>query len=446
MALPSREAKFAALWEVLMDVGSDKSTERSPAALLAEVLGAGGCVHPIRISGTVVNGATGELRTSRMKLACKDRRAVLCPSCAALYQADAWILVSTGLIGGKGVAPEVASHPRVFMTLTAPSFGAVHRSVGTRRCSQRRGTCEHGLERTCRTVHDPEDPVVGSPICPSCFDYHAAVLWNAQATRLWNRTVQELARQIGAIANKSRDAVTSEVRLSYLRVAEFQRRGLVHLHVMLRADGRGDGTPPPPAWLDASVLADGAGHTIRRVRWLGALGASLFWGDQFDVAMLDDLEGQDQAKVASYFAKYATKTTGDGTALARRFRSFDDVRHASLTDHERRLVETAWQLHRIPELRHLNLRQHAHAFGYRGQLLTKSRGYSTTFGALRGVRAAYMAKGGSSDPQESSFSYDGRGYDHDRAAELAVVLAEMRAEHRRDLRAQRVANGTEVAR
>jgi hypothetical protein len=57
-----------------------------------------------------------------------------------------------------------------------------------------------------------------------------------------------------------------------------------------------------------------------------------------------------------------------------------------------------------------------------------------------------MAKGGSSDPQESSFSYDGRGYDHDRATELAVVLAEMRAEHRRDLRAQRVANGTEVAR
>jgi hypothetical protein len=39
---------------------------------------------------------------------------VLCPACADLDQADAFILVATGLYGGKGVVEEVDGHPRVF--------------------------------------------------------------------------------------------------------------------------------------------------------------------------------------------------------------------------------------------------------------------------------------------------------------------------------------------
>ncbi len=56
--------------------------------------------------------------------ACGNRRASVCPACARTYQYDAYQLLRAGLSGGKGVPETVATHPAVFVTLTAPSFGA----------------------------------------------------------------------------------------------------------------------------------------------------------------------------------------------------------------------------------------------------------------------------------------------------------------------------------
>jgi hypothetical protein len=78
------------------------------------------------LRGEFVNAATGEVNERPLLVACKDRRALLCPSCSYLYKADAWIVVSTGLIGGKGVPASISNHPRLILTLTAPSFGSVH--------------------------------------------------------------------------------------------------------------------------------------------------------------------------------------------------------------------------------------------------------------------------------------------------------------------------------
>jgi len=329
----------------------------------------------------------------------------------------------------------VARHPKVFVTLTAPSFGRVHRSVPLRRCQRTVDRCRHGVSQGCSVVHEPEDPLVGTPLCARCFDYESAVLWNAQVTRLWNRSAQELLRELGVRTEKQRDEVEASVRLSYLKVAEFQRRGLVHLHAILRLDGRGGGTPPPPPCFDAAVLADAATAVARGVTWRGVGGTRLCWGRQFDVTVVSE---DSPGRVASYLAKYSTKTTGDSSELARRFTSLEAVRRAKLPSHERAFVECAWRMSRRPELKHLRLDRHAHSFGYRGQLLTKSRGYSTTFGALRQVRAEFMDQGSGGDPTTSSFHYDGRGYDHARAERLARVLAEMRAEERRDRRAARL--------
>lgn len=96
------------------------------ARLLREVEVSGNCSHPIRLSGEMVNIATGEVNSGALRVACKDRRQVVCPACSDVYQTDAWILVAAGLNGGKGVSEEVGRHPRLFVTLTAPSFGAVH--------------------------------------------------------------------------------------------------------------------------------------------------------------------------------------------------------------------------------------------------------------------------------------------------------------------------------
>ena len=94
--------------------------------LLRELQGSSNCSHPIRLRGEIVNTATGEVSERDLRVACKDRREVICPACSYLYRADTWILVSTGLVGGKGTPVEVGTHPRLFVTLTAPSFGAVH--------------------------------------------------------------------------------------------------------------------------------------------------------------------------------------------------------------------------------------------------------------------------------------------------------------------------------
>ncbi len=54
--------------------------------------------------------------------ACGNRRASVCPSCSATYQADSFQLLAAGLRGGKGVPETVAAHPRLFVTFTAPSL------------------------------------------------------------------------------------------------------------------------------------------------------------------------------------------------------------------------------------------------------------------------------------------------------------------------------------
>src|SRR5215208_2486176 len=102
-----------------------------------QVAATGYCVHPVRLRGRVdhANPATGEIRTvystdrepdATLLKACGNRRASVCPSCSATYQADSFQLLAAGLRGGKGVPETVNAHPRLFVTFTAPSFGKVH--------------------------------------------------------------------------------------------------------------------------------------------------------------------------------------------------------------------------------------------------------------------------------------------------------------------------------
>jgi hypothetical protein len=70
---------------------------------------------------------------------CGNRRATVCPHCSKVYQRDAYQIVRSLLVGGKGVPETVAQHPAVFPTLTAPSFGEVHTRVAQRHtCTDRR--------------------------------------------------------------------------------------------------------------------------------------------------------------------------------------------------------------------------------------------------------------------------------------------------------------------
>lgn len=413
--------------------------------LLHEVELAGSCSHPIRLAGEMVDLETGEVSNRFLRVACKDRRQVICPACSYLYKADAWVLVALGLMGGKGIPEDVGRHPRLFVTLTAPSFGPVHTIKSQGQCvtaphwvRDERGAgidgverCAHGRERVCHVRHDPDDPRLGSPLCEGCFDYPGAVIWNAHASRLWEATYVTLRRKLASAAGIPQRGLSEVARLNYLKVAEMQRRGLAHLHAVIRADGPEHSESEPPAWLDAALLASTLRSTVASVR-VRALDESVVrWGREWRIS---DLSAGDESalKAAGYVAKYATKTTDGTLELARRFTSRRQILQLVDHPHSRRLALTAWDLARRADLEALHLRHHAHAFGFTGQLITKSRGYSLTFATLRAARAAYMAGRNDHLALAGTFHYDGRGYDHPRAADLAEVLFAMQCELRQE--------------
>ena len=364
-----------------------------------------GCTSPIRLVGESIaaSASSGEVLARRsteaeapgfVLTACGNRRASRCPPCSEIYRRDAYFLVAAGLTGGeaKGVSPSVASHPVVFATLTAPSFGSVHRRVvrGARvlRC-RTTGTaeqCEHGVSARCLDRHAEGDFRIGQALCPDCYDYEAAAVWNAAFGSLWRRTVTYLPRELAALARLSVRALRSQVRVTYAKVAEFQARGVVHVHTVVRLDGPDGPETAPTAWATAQRLAEAVGRAAARVSVTveGSSGRELVvrWGEQIDVRPItpDLADGSvSQTAVAGYIAKYATKDAQVAGGLDRRIRYERQIQLADVTEHARRLMSSAWGL--SPRW--------AHSFGFRGHFLTKGRRYSVTFRALRGARAAF---------------------------------------------------------
>jgi hypothetical protein len=199
------------------------------------------CHHPIRLAGRVeqADPTTGEVRQvydseaepdGVLLKACGTRRDSRCPSCAATYRADAYQLLAAGLRGGKGVPDTVTGHPRLFVTFTAPSFGKVHSRKAQGRLvlpchPYRQGqTCPHGRRAGCWHRHDQDDPRLGEPLCPRCYDAEAQVLWNALAPELWRYTTTYLDRTLARLVGLTEGELRQLVRVSYAKVAEFQRR------------------------------------------------------------------------------------------------------------------------------------------------------------------------------------------------------------------------------
>jgi hypothetical protein len=440
---------------------------------------AGYCHHPIRLAGRVEHAdrQTGEVRTvydsdrepdGVLLKACGTRRESRCPSCAATYRADAYQLLAAGLKGGKGVPETISGHPRLFVTFTAPSFGHVHSRRAQGRLvlpchPYRQGArCPHGQRAGCWHRHDQDDPRLGKPLCPSCYDAQAQVLWNALAPELWRRTTiavqRALARQVGVGEAELRRLV----RISYAKVAEFQRRGAIHFHAVIRLDAATDCRcpgclVPPPEGFTAAVLEGALRQATPAVRvpcppvdgWPDRFAR---WGEQLDVRNVTRADGEagelSAEQVAGYIAKYTTKATESfGAGLDRRIVA-DDLDHLDkLPAHVAELVRAAWELGGRPELEGLRLRAWAHMLGFGGHWSTKSRRYSTTFTVLRRARVAFAkrrrASGGipldawgrPEDDQAvvlvTSWLYVGAGYETEGERWLALSAAARAREQRR---------------
>src|SRR5262249_60710062 len=133
----------------------------------------------------------------------------------------------------QALPESVALHPCVFAPSTAPPSGPVHTRAEASnglvaRCRPRRKAsfCPHGRRISCGQRHKQDDPCLGRPLCPDCYDYNAAVVWNGHAPELWRRTVIGIRRQLAKLARQD----GAPIRLSYAKDAEFHPPRLTHYH------------------------------------------------------------------------------------------------------------------------------------------------------------------------------------------------------------------------
>jgi hypothetical protein len=410
----------------------------------------GYCAHPIQLVGADISGGRHQVWTR-----CNNRRATVCPSCSDLYARDTWQLVHAGAAGGQHNIPtEVADRPQVFATLTAPGYGAVHNATGAVCHPQPGGSgakCRHGKPLSCTMIHTGDDPLVGQPLCPDCYDYRGQVLFAWHLPELWRRFTIALRRAVTAQL-KAIGVPSDSVRVSFVKVVELQARAIPHIHALIRLDppddpatasGDHDNDGPAAAcgggeprsttdhdgrWsspITAGELAALIQHAARhihidaptddsnnrnenRYRYRSGNGDRgpdgvrvVRFGTQIDTqpltpetstAAIDPggaaISRLSPRRVAGYLAKYVTKSLHDFGITARRL-SAEAIRDLDISDHVRAILSTIAELAEHPGAAVAGIGRWLHTLGYRGHITTKSRHYSTTLGALRTARATW---------------------------------------------------------
>ena len=475
----------------LLDLASREDFHRWEAQLTAT----GNCASPVRLQGRIdaIDRATGQARVmydtdhepgSVLLIACGNRREHVCPACSQVYKNDARQIIRSGLTGGKGTPVTVAAHPCVFITLTAPGFGPVHTTRTGRRgrqlpCRPRRDAsqrrCPHGRDISCSRTHRPDDPRLGQPLCPDCYDYTGHILFNAYAPELWRRFTIYLPRQMARLTGLTQKALRQQVRVRFVKVAEYQARGVVHYHGVIRLDAPGDDCLPPPASYTAALLTQAIrqaaaavscdtshllAEAIRRavsdtnaiIATDPSLGRILRFGTQIDTRVIRSdnggLPGTGSAlsaqAVANYIAKYATKTISAPGLPDRPVRGPAAIAALRCGHHYKRLISVCWELGKHPDAASLGLNRWTHMLGYRGHFLTKSRRYSVTFGQLRQARITHRKRrthpDGEKDPWGrdldertvlliAGWQYAGTGHATIAERQLALAAAARAREH-----------------
>ena len=196
------------------------------------------------------------------------------------------------------------------------------------------------------------------------------------------------------------------VTVQYAKVAEYQRRGVIHFHALIRLDGpkTDEGYADPPAWTTSALLIEHLEAAARAVTVTapppvqGDPERVLRFGRQLDArtvtasaARSHGLDGQSLTaeQVAGYLAKYATKSCGEADP--------DNT-------HTRRLRATCRAYAQAAEARrrtgavidgkdgadlYAKFANWSHMLGFRGHFATKSRRYSITLGRLRRARRRF---------------------------------------------------------
>ncbi|MFT3798025.1 replication initiator [Microbacterium sp.] len=260
---------------------------------------------------------------------CGSRSKARCAGCAAIYYGD-WVAIGrSGIVGG-----DAGRYSFYFLTLTAPSFGAVHRVPKS---------AESNVQRCrCGVVHTVEDVGLrGVPIDPETYDYAGQVAWNRDAGVLWSNTVRRL-----------RDVWES---VEFFMVREWQARGVLHVHVLLRVELRERATSEAVRMRAASAVA-----------WSKVDGSLVEWGQEGTDCQPIRADGDAQRR-AWYIAKalnYSLKDVVLDAAAA----------PAAVSAHQNRLRAAAERMRcsALCEGGYCGSRAHRN-YGARGHVVSASR-------------------------------------------------------------------------
>ena len=342
-----------------------------------QVAATGYCTHPVRLRGRVEHAdpQTGEVRTvystdrepdATLLKACGNRRASVCPSCSATYQADSFQLLAAGLRGGKGVPETVTAHPRLFVTFTAPSFGRVHSRKAQGRlvypCHPfRQGQrCPHGEPGGLLAAPRRGRPQVGgAAVCPLLpdrrpsplerpgraavvADHHLPVSGAGPARRAcprpncggWcaSRSPRWPSTRSGARSTSTPSSAWTPPPTAAARPVWPRRR-----------------PGSPPSCSSAAVRQAAATVAVPCPALDEDQGVTLVarWGEQLDVHPITEAgdEGELSAEqVAGYVAKYATKSTEAlGVTLDHRVCEVE-LEGLDVPAHVAELVRACWEL------------------------------------------------------------------------------------------------------
>jgi hypothetical protein len=281
---------------------------------------------------------------------CQSRLKSKCPSCAELYRGDWAAIARSGIFDADPLAFRF-----YLLTLTAPSFGAVHRvpkheGAKVRRCA-------------CGVLHSVADAELrGVPLDVAGYDYAGAVAWNRDSGVLWDNTRRRLRDHFAGV--------------EFFVVREWQDRGALHLHALVRIPIAGAPTDRMLGELARSAVA------FSKID-----GSEVAWGSQFQCdAFRADGAG---AKAIWYLSKalnYVLKDT------AREAGGSASWQHVARLQAAARLMRCS----RGCEPESCVSRTH-HRFGARGHVVSNTRqtkthaGWSMTGLTRRAQRLARVA-------------------------------------------------------
>lgn len=273
---------------------------------------------------------------------------------------------------------DLSGHRFYFVTLTAPSFGAIHRVPKTKDTPQ--GACK------CGQVHQHGDPLRGTPLNIRGYRYGNQAKWNQAASELFRRTVRYT------------EELLPDMEWAFAR--EWQLRGALHFHGIVRIPMEYE---EPKVW-----------QALQRMRTYSF--GNFSWGAEFDMQRITSDSATGSVRYMAKVVSYSAKQQGDVGLI-----SEERQRHYTRLDwNAARLVcgrrgckgdgTCQGSMHR--------------SFGFAGQMITRSRKWSLA--GLTGVTlieerkqyAIEQAAQGGNTLQQSGLEALAKAWDTERREQL----------------------------